>query len=146
MDFGFISTPFFYFVLYFSAPLVLVIFDNPSMRKRVSCKSKGNTFSTFPAFFVDFVSSLFFIRFCDIFEAILGSIWHNFLEKNPSGNHFKKWDPPTRKRHHILVSDGSQRRRLLLFFIKADASRARCLDNNKDKVKLNSIQIELRSG
>ena len=31
-------------------------------------------------------------------------------------------------------------------FIKADASRARCLDNNNNKVKLNSIQIELRSG
>ena len=78
MDFGFIPAQFFNIFLYLSAPLVLVIFDNPSMRKRVSCKSKGNTFSTFPAFFVDFVSSLFFIRFCDLFEANLGSIWHHF--------------------------------------------------------------------
>ena len=78
MDFGFISTQFFDIVLYLSAPLVLVIFDNPSMRKRVSCKSEGNKFSTFSAFFVDFVSSWSFIRFRDLFEAILGSIWHHF--------------------------------------------------------------------
>ena len=74
MDFGFIPAQFFDIFLYLSAPLVLVIFDNPSMRKRVSCKSKGNKFSTFSAFFVDFVSSSFFVRFRDLFEAILGSI------------------------------------------------------------------------
>ena len=78
MDFGFIPAQFFDIFLYLSAPLVLVIFDNPSMRKRVSCKSKGNKFSTFSAFFVDFVSSSFFVRFRDLFEAILGSIWHHF--------------------------------------------------------------------
>ena len=82
MDFGFISAQFFHIFFYLSAPLVLVIFDNPSIRKRVSCKSKGIKFSTFSAFFVDFVSSSFFIRFCEIFEAILGSIWHYFSEKN----------------------------------------------------------------
>jgi hypothetical protein len=94
MDFSFISTHFFDICLYLPAPLVLVIFDNTSIRKRVSCKSEGLKFRTFSACFVDFVSSSFFIRFCDIFEAILGSIWHHFWEKNPSENHFKKRGPP----------------------------------------------------
>ena len=78
MDFGFIPAQFFDIFLYLSAPLVLVIFDNPSMRKRVSCRSEGNKFSTFSAFFVDSVSSSFFMRFCEICEAIWGSIWHHF--------------------------------------------------------------------
>ena len=78
MDVGFISTPFVDICLYLSAPLVLVIFDNLSIRKRVSCKSKGNKFSTFSAFFVDFVSSSFFVRFRAFFEAILGSISQHF--------------------------------------------------------------------
>ena len=82
MDFGFIPAQFFDIFLYLSAPLVLVIFDNHSMRKRVSCKSKGIKFSTFSAFFVDFVSSSFFIRFCEIVESIWGSIRHHFSEKN----------------------------------------------------------------
>ena len=68
MDFGFIPAQFFDIFLYLSAPLVLVIFDNPSIRKRVSCKSKGIKFSTFSAFFVDFVSSSFFIRFRDLLD------------------------------------------------------------------------------
>ena len=75
---GFILRPSFDIVLYLSALLVVVIFDNPSIRKRVSCKSEGLKFGTFPTCFVDFVSSSFFIRFCNFFEAILGSIWHNF--------------------------------------------------------------------
>merc|ERR1711966_258218 len=79
--------------LYLSAPLVLVIFDNFSIRKRVSCKSEGLEFGTFPTCFVDFVSSSFFIRFCDLFDAILGSIWHNLSEKNASENRFKKRGP-----------------------------------------------------
>ena len=71
MDFGFISMPFLDIFEYLSAPLVLVVFDNPSTRKRVSCKSKGVKFSTFSTCFVDFVSSLFFYQIlCDFFEAI----------------------------------------------------------------------------
>ena len=70
MDFGFISTQFFDICLYLSAPLVLVIFDNLSIRKRVSCKSEGIKFSTFSTCFVDFVPSSFFIRFFEFFEAI----------------------------------------------------------------------------
>ena len=93
MDFGFISTPFFCIVLDLSAPLVLVIFDNPSIRKRVSCKSRGVKFSTFSTCFVDFVSSSFFIGFCHVFEAIWGSIWHHFREKNLSENRLKKREP-----------------------------------------------------
>ena len=93
MDVGFISTQLFDIVLYLSAPLVLVIFDNPSIRKRVSCKSKGVKFSTFSTCFVDFVSSSFFIRFCDLFEAIWGSMWHHFREKNHSENRLKKREP-----------------------------------------------------
>ena len=113
MDFSFISTPFFDIVLYLSAPLVLVIFDNPSIRKRVSCKSKGINFSKFSTCFVGFVPSLFFLRFSLIFDAILCSVWHQFWEKNPSENRFKKrcplvsndslwpwpgapWQPPSR--------------------------------------------------
>ena len=93
MDFGFISTQFFDIFLYLPAPLVLVIFDNPSIRKRVSCKSKGVKFSTFSTCFVDFVSSSFFNRLCDLFEAIWGSIWHHFSEKNASENRLKKREP-----------------------------------------------------
>ena len=74
MNFGFIFTQLLAIVFYLSAPLVLVIFDNPSMRKRVSCRSEGNKFSTFSAFFVDFVSSSFFVTFRDLFDAILDSI------------------------------------------------------------------------
>ena len=76
MDFGFISTRFFDIVLYLSAPLVLVIFDNHSIRKRVSRKSEGFNFSRFPTCFVGFISSLFLLRFSLIFDAIWGSIWH----------------------------------------------------------------------
>ena len=78
MDVGFISTPCFDIFLYLSAPLVLVIFYNLSIRKRVSCNFKGLKFSTFSTCFVDFVPSSFFIRLCDLFEAIWGSIWHHF--------------------------------------------------------------------
>ena len=93
MDVGFISSHVFCIFLDSSAPLVLVIFDNPSIRKRVSCKSKGIKFSTFSTCFVDFVSSSFFIGFCDLFEAIWSSIWHHFWEKNVPKIASKKGDP-----------------------------------------------------
>ena len=93
MDVGFISMPFLDIFKYLSAPLVSVVFDNLSIRKRVSCKSKGVKFSTFPTCFVDFVPSSFFIRFCDLFEAIWGSIWHHSREKNLSENRLKKREP-----------------------------------------------------
>ncbi len=70
MDCGFISTHFFDICLYLSVPLVLVIFGNASIRKRVSCKSEGIKVSTFSTCFVDFVSSSFVIRFWEFLEAI----------------------------------------------------------------------------
>ena len=93
MDFDIISTTLFYIVLDLSAPLILVIFDSHSIRKRVSCKSKGIKFSTFLTCFVAFVSSSTFIRFCDVFEAIWASIWHHFSEKNLSEIRLKKRSP-----------------------------------------------------
>ena len=100
MDFGFISTHFLlaYISTQLSSPLVLVVFDNHSIRKRVSCKSKGIKFSTFLTCFVAFVSSSIFIRFCDVFEAILGSMWHHFSEKKP----FRK---SLQKRPHLKIAD-----------------------------------------
>ena len=95
MDFGFILLLFFGICLYLSASLVLVIFGNISIRKGVSCKSEGIKFSTFSACFVEFVSSVVFIRLCYLFEVIRGSILHNFSERNCSGNRFKKVPPPT---------------------------------------------------
>ena len=62
MDFGFISTQVVDMFLYLSAPLVLVIFGNHSIRKRVSCKSKGVKFSLFSICF-DFWGSVFKHRF-----------------------------------------------------------------------------------
>ena len=69
-----------------------------------------------------------------------------FLRKQPFRKSIEKKRAPIWKWGTMSGSRGSQRGRLLLFFIKAAASRARCLDNNNNKVKLNSIQIELRSG
>ena len=73
--------------------------------------------------------------------------------KKPGRKALQKRRLPTWKQVPMAMSRGSQRRRLLLFFIKADASRARCLDNNNNKLKLNSIQFNsnraevwLRSG
>ena len=47
-------------VLYLLAPLALVIVGSHSIRKRVSCKSKGMKFSTCFVCFVDFVSRVVF--------------------------------------------------------------------------------------
>jgi hypothetical protein len=63
MDFGFISTQVLDIFLYLSAPLALVIFDNHSIRKHVSWKSKSFKSKTFSMCFVGFVPSLFFWDF-----------------------------------------------------------------------------------
>ena len=88
-----------------------------------------------------------------VFYQILWVLWGHlgvhlapFFRKKPFRKSLQKMGAPIWKCRTMTGSRGSQRRRLLLFFIKADASRARCLDNNNNKVKLNSIQIELRSG
>ena len=65
--------------LYLSALLVLVIFGNHSIRKRVSCKSDGIKFGTFSTCCLAFVSSVVLadfvtflmpseVPFCTIFE------------------------------------------------------------------------------
>ena len=137
MDFGFIPAQFFDIFLYLSALLVLVIFDNPSMRKRVSCKSKGNKFSTFSAFFVDFVSSSFFIRFCDIFEAILGSIWHHFLEKKPFRKSLQKMGPP-----HSKTPPHPRVRWLLETPPRVRASRTETMERARIQVRF-QLELEL---
>ena len=93
------------------------------------------------------------LRFKFDFYQILWRFWSHlglhlasFFRKKPVRNSIEKKGAPIWKLRTMDGSRGSQRSRLLLFFIKADASRARCLDNNNNKVKLNSIQIELRSG
>ena len=60
MDVGFMSTLLFGIFLYLSAPLVSVIVGNSSIRKHVSCKSKGVKFSILSTCFADFVSSVVF--------------------------------------------------------------------------------------
>ena len=122
MDFGFILTSCFDIFLYLSAPLVLVIFDNHSIRKRVSCKSKGIKSNTFSTYFVDFVSSSFFHRLGDFlkpFEAPLGTI---FEKKTIPKITSKTGAPPLEKVGAIPVSDGSQRRRLACALLNSNNS------------------------
>ena len=78
MDVGFISMQFFDICLYLSAPLVLVSVDNPSIRKRVSCKSKDIKFSNFSTCFVDFVSSSFLSDFVTFLRPSEAPFWHHF--------------------------------------------------------------------
>ena len=57
MDLGCILTPFLDIRLHLSAPLVLVIFCNLSIRKLVFQRFEGIHFNNFSACVVDFVSS-----------------------------------------------------------------------------------------
>ena len=77
MDFGFVSTPFLNCFLYLSAALVLVVFGNHSIRKPVSCKSKGVKISTCSTCLLHFAQ---------------------FLRTNHSENRFKKRNPPLENR------------------------------------------------
>ena len=131
MDVGFLSTLFFDMLLYLSAPLVLVIFGNHSIRKRVSCRSKDFNFYTFSTCFADFVSSSFFMRLCYIFEAIWGSSWHHFWEKR-SGNRSKNGGPPDWKSRTMVVSRSSQRRCLACALLNSNnCSSSNCGSNSK---------------
>ena len=104
MDLCIISTLCFGMFSYLSAPLVLVIFCNPSIRTHVFRKSDGSKIRTFSTCFVGFVPSLFFLRFSLIFDAIWGSIWHQLWEKNRSENRSKKRRPPrTQIRDYALA-------------------------------------------
>ena len=60
IDFGYILSAFFDMVLQLFAPLVFMIFDNPSNRKLVFHRSRGITFNTFCFCFFDFISSVIF--------------------------------------------------------------------------------------
>ena len=75
MDFGFISTLLFGMCSYLSAPLVLVICCNPSIRKHVFGKFEGIKFDTCSTCFVDLVPSL-------VFSEIFLDVWCH------SGVHF----------------------------------------------------------
>ena len=66
------------------APLVFMIFDNPSNRKLVFHRSHGITFNTFCACFFDFISSVIFDMIFSTFEAILVSILSQKRQKNSS--------------------------------------------------------------
>ena len=93
MDLCIISTLCFGMFSYLSAPLVLVIFCNPSIRKHVFYKSDGSKIKAFSTCFVGFVPSLFVFRFSLIFHAIWGSIWHQLWEKKRSETLSKKGSP-----------------------------------------------------
>ena len=143
MDFWFISLRCFDICLYLSAPLVLVVFDNHSIRKRVSCNYKSIKFSTLSASFVDFVSSSFFIRFCEIFEAIWGSIWHHFLEKTIPKIASKKGDP-TFENKSLCTCPGAPRDAASYYsLIKATASRAH-FSNRNNSSSSNSSSVSTR--
>ena len=95
MDVGFISTHFFCIFLDLSAPLFLVICDNHSIRKRVSCKSKGVKFSTFSIVLL----TSFQVRFLSDFVTFLrpsGAPFGIILEKKTFPKiALKKKGPPT---------------------------------------------------
>ena len=81
MIFGVISTSFFVMFSQLFAPLVLMVFDNPSNRKLVFHRSHGITFNTFCACFFDFISSVIFDMIFSTFEAISVSILRKKTKK-----------------------------------------------------------------
>ena len=99
IDIGFISIPFFGIFRNLSASLFLVIVGNHSIRKRVSCKSKGIKFSTFLTCFVDFVSSSRFIKFL-IFLKPFEAPFDTIFEKKPFRKSLQKKGTP-----HLKTTD-----------------------------------------
>ena len=81
----------------FFAPLVFMIFDNPSNRKLVFHRSHGITFNTFCACFFDFISSVIFDMIFSTFEAISVSILRKKTRKNSSWKSLVFW---LRKKSH----------------------------------------------
>ena len=84
---------FFKICLHLSAPLVLVIFCNHSIRKLVLQRSEGIVSTHFQHVLSTSFQVSFFIRFSWIFGAIVRSMRHPFSEKNGSENSFKKGAP-----------------------------------------------------
>ena len=101
MDLGCLSTPFFDICVHLSAPLVLVIFCNFSIRKLVFQRSEGIHFITFSGCFVDFVSRVVvlsdFIRywmlFCFFFWGGVRLTPFFNKKKNCAEHSFKKGTP-----------------------------------------------------
>ena len=89
--FGVISTSFFVMFSQLFAPLVLMIFDNPSNRKLVFHRSHGITFNTFCACFFDFISGVIFDMLFSTFEAISVSILRQKTRKNSSWKSLVFW-------------------------------------------------------
>ena len=87
-------------------------------------------------------SKFVFYQILWVFWGHLGVHLAQFFRKKPFRKSLQKKGASIWKRVTMGRSRGSQRSRLLLFFIKAAASRARCLDNNNNNVKLNSIQFK----
>ena len=73
------------------APLVFMIFDNPSNRKLVFHRSRSITFNRFCACFFDFISSVIFDMIFSTFEAILVSILSQKTIKNSSWKSLVFW-------------------------------------------------------
>ena len=126
MDVCFISTPFFDICLYLSAALVLVVFDNLSIRKPVSYKSKDVKFSTCSTCFVDFVSGSFYIKFRNFFLSHGKLNFAPFLRKSHSENR------PRLKSIPYPVSGGAQRRRPACALLNiSNCSSSNCCSNSK---------------
>ena len=116
------------------------------MRKRVSCRSEGNKFSTFSAFFVDFVSSSFFNRFRDL----LRTFWTPFdtiFEKKTLPKIASKKGAPLSENKWLCTCPGAPREAASYYFlIKATASRAHFSNRiqfDSSSAQFNSIRFQL---
>ncbi len=74
IDLGDVPTSFFYIFLHLSAPLFLVFFCNPSIRKLVFQRYIGINFNRFCACFFDFISSVVFDKIFSTFGGIWGFV------------------------------------------------------------------------
>ena len=115
-------TPFFDIFLHLSAPLVLVIFYNPSLRKLVFHRSHCINFNTFSACFFDFISSVIFYKIFLTFGGHLGFHLASFVRKKHFRKYLQKKEPPTWKRVAIDMSGGSQRGRLACALLKQETT------------------------
>ena len=112
------------------APMVLVIFHNPSIRKLVFHRSRGINFNTFCACFFDFILSVIFDKVFSTFEAMLVSIWHHFSEKKMYRKWLRKKGPLTSKQQTMNMSRGSQRSRLACALLKQETTVRAQISNN----------------
>ncbi len=102
------------------APLVLVIFYNPSIRKLVFHRSRGINFNTFCACFFYFISSVVFDNVFLSFGVNLGLHWASFFRKKRFRKWLRKKGPHTSKPNPMNMSGGSQRGRLACSLLKQE--------------------------